>query len=635
MNLSEFTDCILRKLESWDISNVRLSHPYLLFTRDEIPDIRRKARLIVGDLNGIERHAEKTINELRRVIRELKASVIAKMALEHAFMYILTGNKSLADNTQELVLSVLDIEDWVLEAHKPLKVDLGVANTASALGLIYDWLYEHMDDSLRKEIRNSLLNRALEPFRYISARKLEWWTMATHNWRSAICGGIGTASLSLLNEYDNFKQCLKEAIVGVITVFNRIGEDGSYDEGLGYWGYGIGMGVKFAEALKRTTKGLINLFKHPRLKRTGYFALYLYTPDGKCFNFSDCRYRPPLNWLVAKLASEYRDPYLQWLAWKIRSYNALYVIFYDDTLKPKVPDIPPYKVFKEIGVAVTRSGWEDESSYLGFKTGKTNAPHAHLDVNSFVFYAYGKRLIKDLGSWPYTLPNLGFFDKRERRWCYEANSTLGHNTLLVDGMGQRCGDDNYGKIVKSKFSDEVDLLIGDGASAYDNLLTKYNRWLIFIKPTTLVIIDDVASDVPRRFEIIFHPDGNLREDKESFTVINDDVYLKVIPVKPSSDEPRIMYVRRSITSYESRGGPTVRENLYFSISPLFKFKEYIFVTVMHANKGKEPKVKATIEQLTAERVSLKVCTANSEFHIDAYLRDFNLAFHKHELSNQV
>lgn len=223
---------------------------------------------------------------------------------------------------------ILGAKNWVMPPHRPLKIDLGVAEIAGILGLIYDWLWDFMDAEGRREIENILIRRALEPFREISSRKLEWWSLSTYNWRSVICGNMGLAALSLLNKYEKLEQCLREAVRGVIAVFNKIGIDGGYCEGIGYWGYGIGEGIKLVEALKRITHGQIDLYKHPRLKVTGDFALYLYTPDGKCFNFSDCRYQPPLNWLVAKLASEHHNPYLQWLAWKLRSGNIYYLIFY-------------------------------------------------------------------------------------------------------------------------------------------------------------------------------------------------------------------------------------------------------------------------------------------------------------------
>lgn len=103
-----------------------------------------------------------------------------------------------------------------------------------------------------------------------------------------------------------------------------------------------------------------------------------------------------------------------------------------------------------------KSSWDNDSSFIGFKSGFTAVPHSHLDINSFVFYAYGRRLLKDLGSWPYTPDKgLGFFDVSDRRWNYEANSTLGHNTLLVNGQGQKYGEENYGLIIKTKFTDLI------------------------------------------------------------------------------------------------------------------------------------------------------------------------------------
>lgn len=625
MKLKIDTDTLLN---SWEPPR-HLEHPYLFFSKRDILRLRHKVELILGDLNGLVKKNRSKIKKLKRAnLNEVKeVTLLSQMATESAFTYALTGDEEFAKFTLDLI-EIIKVKDWVMPPHRPLKVDLGVANVASVLGLVYDWLWDYLDDSLKEEIKELLIKRALEPFRIISSKKLEWWTVVTHNWRSVICGCMGLAALSILGEYDKFIECLREAIKGVTVVFDRIGVDGGYDEGVGYWSLGIGEGVKFVEALKRVSKGKVNLYEHPKLKITGYFALYLYTPDNNCFNFSDCDYRPPSSWLIAKLASEYRDPYLQWLAWKLRSENPYYLIFYDESLKYKEPDLPPHRLFRDIGVVVSRSDWSDEASFLGFKTGRTVANHSHLDINSFVFYAFGKRLIKDLGYWPYT-PNkgLGFFDVKERRWYYEANSTLGHNTLLVDGVGQVYGSENYGSILKAKFTGAIDLLIGDGRRAYAGMLKKFNRWIIFIKPRTLILVDEVESNKPRKFELLFHPDGKLQEDDQGLTIVNEPVALKVLFLRPSQDEPRVISYRLSRSFYESRRGPTVQENEYVSISPLLKTRRYIFVTILHAYKVRElPKIETSIIEETHDEIALRVKTEEKRVEAKIRLKDLTCNF---------
>jgi len=616
-------DETLNVLKEWQYPS-SLKHPYLLFSKNDIPEIIKNAQVLFGDLEAVKM---RLIKFLERRKNAFNAHMLSRALLNLSFISLITEDGSSIQYSLELIDYLLN-SNWVLPFHKPLRIDLGVANTSSNLALIYDWLFNYMDRDIKSRIQAILINRVLDPFVEISSKGLEWWSRTTNNWRSVICGDIGLVALALLDKYDKLKECLKESIIGVVTVFNRIGRDGGYDEGVGYWSYGIGEGVKFAEALKRVSNSKINLFEHPRLRITGYFALYLCTPDLKSFNFSDCRYIPPSNWLVAKLAAEYRDPHLQWLAQRLRAQKttAFYAIFYDDSVPSRRPDLPTYKVFRDIGVVVTRSSWNDDSSYLGFKTGATFVSHAHLDVNSFVFYAYGKRLIKDLGSWPYTPDKgLGFFDKKERRWLYEANSTLGHNTLLVDGLGQICSKESHGKIVKTSFSKDVDLIIGDGHLAYGDLLTRFYRWLIFIKPSILVIIDDVSSDRPRRYELLFHPDGDVREeDDNSFLIVNDDVFLKVQFLSPTSEEPHILSMRKSKSFYESREGPTVQENLYFSIAPLLKHKDFTFISILYANRGEVPQFYASLPELTNRQASIEISSPERKVYMDVLLDELKL-----------
>jgi len=619
-------DETLNMLKEWQ-QPYSLMHPYLLFSKNDIPEITKNAQALFGDLEMMKK---RLVKFLERRKSAFNAHTLSNVLLNLSFISLITNDMSSIQYSLEFIDTLLNSE-WVLPFHKPLKIDLGVANTSSNIALIYDWLFDYMDHDIRSRIQTILINRVLDPFVEISSKGLEWWSRATNNWRSVICGDIGLVALALLDKYDKLKECLKESIIGVTTIFDKIGRDGGYYEGIGYWGYGIGEGVKFAEALKRVSNNKINLFEHPRLKITGYFALYLCTPDLRCFNFSDCRYVPPSGWLVAKLAAEYRDPYLQWLAQrlKIRRANVFFAIFYDNNIPSRKPDLPTYRVFRDIGVVVSRSSWDDDSSYLGFKTGATFVSHAHLDVNSFVFYAYGKRLIKDLGSWPYTPDKgLGFFDKKERRWLYEANSTLGHNTLLVDGSGQVCSEESYGKIVKTNFSKDVDLIIGDGHLAYGGLLTRFYRWLIFIKPNILVIIDDVSSDRPRRYELLFHPDGNIKEgDNNSFLIVNDNVFLKVQFLSPTPEEPHILAMRKSMSFYESREGSTVQENLYFSIAPLLKHKDFFFISVLYAHKDEIPKFKAYLSELADRKVSIELSSPERKVYISAQLDKLELNLH--------
>jgi len=114
------------------------------------------------------------------------------------------------------------------------------------------------------------------------------------------------------------------------------------------------------------------------------------------------------------------------------------------------------------------------------------------------------------------------------------------------------GDNCYGAIVRAEFSDKIDIIVGDGRRAYAGLLRKIYRWIVFVKPRTLIVVDDVESEEPRKFEILLHPDGELKEEEQGFTIVNGEAALQILFLRSGPEEPRVCH-RLSRSYYEARG----------------------------------------------------------------------------------
>ncbi len=79
------------------------------------------------------------------------------------------------------------------------------------------------------------------------------------------------------------------------------------------------------------------------------------------------------------------------------------------------------------GIAVMRSGWDGNATYLAFDVGPTGANHVHQDKLSFSFWKGGEELVFDDGGGQYERSALRDY----------AISGYDHNTLLVDGLAQK------------------------------------------------------------------------------------------------------------------------------------------------------------------------------------------------------
>lgn len=78
------------------------------------------------------------------------------------------------------------------------------------------------------------------------------------------------------------------------------------------------------------------------------------------------------------------------------------------------------------GFYVMRSGWDERSLYLCLDAGPLGKGHWHEDLGNFECYAYGERLIADMGVYSYVFSE----------WRQYFVSSLAHNVVLVDGLGQ-------------------------------------------------------------------------------------------------------------------------------------------------------------------------------------------------------
>ncbi|MBI3945080.1 MAG: alginate lyase family protein [Armatimonadetes bacterium] len=78
------------------------------------------------------------------------------------------------------------------------------------------------------------------------------------------------------------------------------------------------------------------------------------------------------------------------------------------------------------GFYAMRSGWDEKALSLCFDAGPLGKNHWHEDFGNFECYAYGERLVADMGKYSYSFSE----------WRQYFVSSLAHNVVLVDGLSQ-------------------------------------------------------------------------------------------------------------------------------------------------------------------------------------------------------
>lgn len=131
----------------------------------------------------------------------------------------------------------------------------------------------------------------------------------------------------------------------------------------------------------------------------------------------------------------------------------------------KMKDLPLAYVFPQTGVATLMSDWENFSrnAMLTFRSspyGSTS--HAIANQNAFNTFFGGKPLFYSSGH------HISFTDEHS---VYCHRSTRAHNSILVNGMGQRIGTEGYGWIPRYYTGKRISYLVGDASNAYGKVIS--------------------------------------------------------------------------------------------------------------------------------------------------------------------
>ena len=159
------------------------------------------------------------------------------------------------------------------------------------------------------------------------------------------------------------------------------------------------------------------------------------------------------------------------------------------------------------GFAAMRSGWDADATYCCFDVGPLGMHHIHQDMLNVIVFKGGEELIFDDGGGPY--------DVSDERLL--AISAAGHNTVLVDGLGQTrkqplAVDAPIDADWLSTSSLDQARATYDGPFGPDGARpARHTREVQFLKPDFFCVTDDLVScdGRPHDYELLFHLDTTV------------------------------------------------------------------------------------------------------------------------------
>ncbi len=197
--------------------------------------------------------------------------------------------------------------------------------------------------------------------------------------------------------------------------------------------------------------------------------------------------------------------------------------------------------YKDTGEAVMHSSLDDLDNDLAvsFKSSRFGcSQHTYANQNAFTIVYKGEDVFRNTGHYfKYASPH-HIMDYRHSR---------AHNTILVDGIGQAFAPEAFGNIVRGAETDNMCYVMGDASHAYTDScylkvwinnfvtagltqsrengfgstpLTRYQRHVLMLGNSVVVVYDDIATSAPARINWMLNNREAFTADGGTFSVVN-------------------------------------------------------------------------------------------------------------------
>ena len=500
--------CIAALAQSDDdpLRQLRATHPRLILLDADVDRLRgviRENALANRIYLDLEKESERLLNvspaEYRLIGPRLGAQCrkVLDRVSTLALMYRLTQREPYQRRAAAELRAAASFRDW----NPAVFSDTAEMTHAVALG--YDWLYNVLSPADRALIRDAIVTKAFDqalPF----YQRGSGWTRERYNANVVCNAGMGMGALAIAGDGapdksvdDKCGSILRYAAESISHGLTSYGVEGSWPEGLSYWQLATMYACVFFGALQTALGNDQGLSASHGVDRAGRFRVYTTGPTGKVFNFSDAGEEAGLSPEMFWLAKRFGAPVSAWSEHKALERSsrpeAYDLAWFDrDSKSPQqAPAWAPDAIFRGVDVSCLRSSWDDPAGlYLAVKGGDNKAPHAHLDLGSFVLDAGGIRWASDLGPDDYDLP--GYFGKQ--RWSYYRTRTEAHSTLLIDDQNQDTRAE--ARITHQEFTPDFSWVQIDLSRANRGKVKQWTRRFALAQRQAFLMGDSLRADQP-------------------------------------------------------------------------------------------------------------------------------------------
>ncbi len=518
------------------------NHPRVLMTTDELAAFCKRlknsqqAKSIINDadkLIGREPPAEKSAIPRQKGKNTFEQKNFAKWASKAlgnrlsastgslARAYIITGDEKYGRQAVGYATHVAKFDPEGVTSRKVS--DFADGACLRSMAITYDSCYDLLRPQEKTELQNAIAFRAGRMFSRWR-NNLETRVFSAHIWQH-ILHEFAEAAFATLGEIDQaelWASYIYELWLARVPLLG--GEDGGWANGNSYFGTNFVTLISIPTFFEQLTS--VDFFAHPWYRNSIYYMIYTWPPLSAPDGFGDgCeqRYLAPLSRLAFAdiLGRKFEDSYASWYVHE--SLKALHSNLQNDSSQRwhrlragdyspaparSLFDLPQARLFRDIGVVAMHTDLTDTSNnlMLAFRSSPFGSfNHAHANQNSFNILFGGKRLYSNSGYY------ISYADDHFTGWYKHSR---GHNTVLIDNKGQLSGSPSgYGWIARYLHGQRVTYCLGDASQAYGDVgLTLFRRHIAFLRPSIVVIYDELEADHPAQWSWLLHCPNKISPD---------------------------------------------------------------------------------------------------------------------------
>ena len=544
------------------LAAVSSTHPRILIKKGELAGFRKRVKayresaLIIQKANGYlnspvpkESSALPTFKGKDEFENEKISSIASKWAgwnirqtiVSLSEAYLLTGDEKYFNAAKKWML---EISGW--DPNGPSHTNnFGDAGIMSALAIGVDTFWELLSVTERNQIIHHATIRASQ-FYKLWIGQVESRSSSMHVWQHILHNLLQT-SLALKGEIPEADQWLDYVYELWIAQSPKMGElDGAWFNGTSYFGMNM-LTLIDVPAIFKELSG-VDFMGSDWYKNNPRWLIYAFpansVTDGFCNDGE--RYRSPeINYAgyTDAIARLLNNPYAAWYAQSVTKSLGKQIA--DDEefrwfriqrglgmklAEPvKESDIPQAADFPDIGVAYMHTSVQNAETDLMLSV--RSSPfgpmgHTHADQNTFNIAYGGHRLFYNTGY----RPAMG--DPHFLGWY---KHTRGHNGVLIDGEGQPFSDGAYGYLPRFLSGKQISYAVGDASNAYagkdegvntDRGMKLFRRHYLMLRPSTIVIYDELEADHAAEWSWLLHNDNGLKTDPQKKTIVAENNLAK-------------------------------------------------------------------------------------------------------------